>query len=143
MLAELIVLNSAFAVIKTTIQNGMEFVEAGESLGKFFGAEREVKRKLNSGKLTVEDAFKAKRDLEKAEAFLRETLNKERVEGYRIWLDFKNEYLREQRAAERKEVYERQKRNRKLQATLTLAFQVGGTLLLITAALFGVTLYLR
>jgi hypothetical protein len=143
MLAELTVLNLAFGVIKTTIMNGKELIDAGESLGKFFGAEREVKKKLESGKLSVEDAFKARRDLERAEAYLKETLNTERVEGYRIWLDFKAEYYREQRAAERVALLKRQKRAIALEATLALGLKVGGILLLIMAALFGVTLYLR
>jgi len=143
MLAELTVLNLAFGVIKTTIMNGKELVDAGASLGEFFGAEREVKKKLESGKLSVEDAFTAKRDLERAEAFLKDKLNSERVGGYMIWLDFKAQYYREQRAKERVALRKRQKRAKALEATLTLGLKVGGILLLIMAALFGVTLYLR
>jgi hypothetical protein len=143
MLAELAIANAAFKVIKTTIQNGMEFVEAGESLGKFFSAEREVKKKLAAGSLSVEDAFKAKRDLEKAEAFLRETLNTERVEGYRIWIDFKNDYLREQKAAEKIAARKKYQRAKAREANLTLALKVGGIILLIIGALFGVALYSR
>ena len=143
MLAELTVLNLAFDVIKTTIMNGKELVDAGASLGEFFGAEREVKKKLESGKLSVEDAFTAKRDLERAEAFLKEKLNSERVGGYMIWLDFKAQYYREQRAEERVALRKRQKKAKALEATVTLGLKVGGTILLIMAALFGVTLYLR
>jgi hypothetical protein len=143
MIAELMVLNTAFGVIKETIMNGKELVDAGASLGKFFGAEREVKKQLDSGRLSVEDAFTARRDLEKAEAFLKDKLNTERVEGYRIWLDFKAQYYREQRAAERVALRKRQQRARAFEETLTLGLKVGGTLLLIMAALFGVTLYLR
>jgi hypothetical protein len=143
MIAELMILNSAFGVIKTTLMNGKEFVEAGESLGKFFGAEREVKKKLESGSLSVEEAFEAKRDLEKAEVFLREKLNSERVEGYRIWIDFKTEYYRKQRAAERKERIRKAAQSKEIKEALALASKVVGTILLIAAALFGVTLYLR
>jgi hypothetical protein len=143
MLAELTVLNLAFGVIKTTIMNGKELVDAGASLGEFFGAEREVKKKLESGKLSVEDAFKARRDLEKAEAYLKETLNTERVEGYRIWLDFKTEYYREQRAAELKERKRKAARVRKRDENVALFTKVFGTLFIIIAALFGVAFYLK
>ena len=143
MLAELIILNSAFGVIKETVMNGKELLDAGASLGEFFGAEREVKKQLDSGRLSVEDAFTAKRDLERAEAFLKEKLNSERVGGYMIWLEFKNEYIREQRALERKEVRRKAVQSKEIKEALALASKVIGTILLITAALFGVTLYLR
>jgi hypothetical protein len=143
MLAELAIANAAFKVIKTTIQNGMEFVEAGESLGKFFSAEREVKKKLEAGSLSVEDAFKAKRDLEKAEAFLRETLNTERVEGYRIWLDFKNDYLREQKAAEKIAARKKYLRRKAWGENLAIFTKVMATLALIIGAVVGVYIYLK
>jgi hypothetical protein len=143
MLLELAALNAAFGVIKTTLENGKELIDAGASLGEFFGAEREVKKKLESGSLSVEDAFTAKRDLERAEAFLKEKLNTERVEGYRIWLDFKAEYYREQRAAELKERKRKAARVRKRDENVALFTKVFGTLFIIIAALFGVAFYLK
>jgi hypothetical protein len=143
MIAELMILNTAFGVIKTTIMNGRELADAGVSLGEFFGAEREVKKQLDSGKLSVEDAFTARRDLEKAETDLKFMLNKERLEGYKIWLDFKADYYRAQRAAERREIRKKAAQAKEIKEALALASKVIGTILLITAALFGVTLYLR
>jgi antitoxin component YwqK of YwqJK toxin-antitoxin module len=143
MFLELAALNTAFGVIKTTLENGKELIDAGASLGEFFGAEREVKKKLESGSLSVEDAFTAKRDLEMAEAFLKDKLNTERVEGYRIWLDFKNAYVKEQREAEKLARRKEYKRAKALQENLTLLAKVFGTLFIIMGALVGVAIYLR
>jgi antitoxin component YwqK of YwqJK toxin-antitoxin module len=142
MLLELAALNAAFGVIKTTLENGKELIDAGASLGEFFGAEREVKKKLESGSLSVEDAFTAKRDLERAEAFLKEKLNTERVEGYRIWLDFKNAYVKEQREAERKERIRKAKQAKEIKEFFIMMGKVAGIILTIVAATFGVTFYL-
>jgi hypothetical protein len=143
MLLELAALNAAFGVIKTTLENGKELIDAGASLGEFFGAEREVKKKLESGSLSVEDAFTAKRDLERAEAFLKEKLNTERVEGYRIWLDFKNAYVKEQRAAERRERRRKAVQAKEIKEFLIMAGKVVGLILLIVAATVGVAFYVR
>jgi hypothetical protein len=143
MLLELAALNAAFGVIKTTLENGKELIDAGASLGEFFGAEREVKKKLESGSLSVEDAFTAKRDLERAEAFLKEKLNTERVEGYRIWLDFKNAYVKEQRAAERRERRRKAVQAKEIKEFLIMAGKVIGLILLIVAATVGVAFYVR
>jgi hypothetical protein len=142
MIAELVILNTAFGVIKETVMNGKELLDAGASLGEFFGAEREVKKKLESGSLSVEDAFTAKRDLERAEAFLKDKLNTERVEGYRIWLDFKNAYVKEQRAAERKERIRKAKQAKEIKEFFIMMGKVVGIILTIVAATFGVTFYL-
>ena len=141
MLAELILLNSAFGVIKETVTNGKDLLDAGASLGQFFGAERAVKKKLEAGKLSVEDAFAAKRDLEKAEVELKYILNKERIGGYMIWLEFKTEYYRDQRASEKLELRKRRKRANALQANLAIGIKAGLIILIIMGALFGVALH--
>ena len=143
MIAELVILNTAFKVIKETVMNGKELLDAGASLGEFFGAEREVKKKLASGRLSVEDAFTAKRDLERAEAFLKEKLNSERVGGYMIWIDFKNEYIREQRALELKERKRRAAQAREREELAALGLKIIGVILLVSGAIFGITFYFK
>jgi hypothetical protein len=143
MIAELILLNTAFGVIKETVMNGKDLLDAGASLGQFFGAEREVKKKLDSGRLSVEDAFAAKRDLERAEAFLKEKLNSERVGGYMIWLTFKSDYIKEQRALELKERKRKARQAREIKEFCIMMAKVVGIILTIVAATIGVTFYLR
>jgi hypothetical protein len=142
-IAELLILNTAFGVIKETVMNGKDLLDAGASLSQFFGAEREVKKQLDSGRLSVEDAFTAKRDLEKAEAFLKEKLNSERVGGYMIWLEFKNEYIREQRSLELRERKRKAAEAKEIKEFCIMAFKVMGIILTIVAAVVGVTFYLR
>jgi hypothetical protein len=142
-IAELLILNTAFGVIKETVMNGKDLLDAGASLGQFFGAEREVKKKLDSGRLSVEDAFAAKRDLEKAEAFLKEKLNSERVGGYMIWLEFKADYIREQRALELRERKRKAANAKEIKELCIFTAKVVGIILTIIAATVGVTFYLR
>ena len=49
MLAELMVANAAFKVIKTTLENGREIGAAGAALGKYFGAEKAIQKQVASG----------------------------------------------------------------------------------------------
>ena len=48
MLAELAAANAAFAVIKTTISNGRELVDAGQALGNYFSAKSQLAKKVES-----------------------------------------------------------------------------------------------
>lgn len=44
MIAELAAANAAFAVLKTTIQNGKEIASAGRALGQFLSAKEDIER---------------------------------------------------------------------------------------------------
>jgi hypothetical protein len=48
MLAELMIANSAFAVIKEAVQNSGDLMAAGESLFKFFDSKAELQKKAKS-----------------------------------------------------------------------------------------------
>ena len=50
MIAELALANSAFAVIKKTIQNGREILDAGEAISKFVSAKEELRERGTSKK---------------------------------------------------------------------------------------------
>ena len=65
MLAELAIANAAFAVIKTTLSNGRELVDAGKAVGDYFGAEKAIAKQVEAGTGDVLAAFQAKKQLQK------------------------------------------------------------------------------
>lgn len=143
MIVELIALNSAFKVIKTTLSNGKEILDAGKSIGKFLGAEREVKKKLDAGQLSVADAFKAKNDMAKAEEELKFMLNKQSLLGYHNWIQFKAQYYRDQREAEKLASIRAARRRKAIDANISAAFKALVLVIVISAACFGVAVYLK
>ena len=62
MLEMLVVANSAFAVIKQTIQNGRELSSAGSAIAKFVGAEEQLKQDLYKKKNSIWTNFLGKED---------------------------------------------------------------------------------
>jgi len=62
MLEMLMVANSAFAVIKQTIENGRELSTAGSAIAKFVGAEEQLKKDLDKKKNSIWTNFLGKED---------------------------------------------------------------------------------
>ena len=62
MLEMLMVANSAFAVIKQTIENGRDISSAGAAIGKFVGAEDQLQQDLNKKKNSIWTNFLGKTD---------------------------------------------------------------------------------
>jgi hypothetical protein len=62
MLEMLVVANSAFAIIKQTIQNGRELSSAGSAIAKFVGAEEQLKQDLYKKKNSIWTNFLGKTD---------------------------------------------------------------------------------
>jgi len=58
----LVVANSAFAIIKQTIQNGRELSSAGSAIAKFVGAEEQLKQDLYKKKNSIWTNFLGKTD---------------------------------------------------------------------------------
>ena len=56
------VANSAFAVIKQTIENGRELSSAGAAIAKFVGAEEQLKKDLDKKKSSIWTNFLGKED---------------------------------------------------------------------------------
>ena len=56
------VANSAFAVIKQTIENGRDISSAGAAIGKFVGAEDQLQQDLNKRKNSIWTNFLGKTD---------------------------------------------------------------------------------
>src|SRR6056300_347110 len=62
MLEMLVVANSAFAIIKQTIENGRELSTAGSAIAKFVGAEEQLKKDLDKKKNSIWTNFLGKED---------------------------------------------------------------------------------
>tara|TARA_R110000765_G_scaffold6406_1_gene19749 strand:+ start:114 stop:377 length:264 start_codon:yes stop_codon:yes gene_type:complete len=84
MLAELAIANAAFQVIKQTLSNGGELLSAGKAVGEYFGAEKEIAKKVESGSGNVLEAFQAKEQLKRQEEELKYMLNKQRLQDILI-----------------------------------------------------------
>jgi|TARA_R110000764_G_scaffold14095_4_gene40454 hypothetical protein len=144
MLAELMVANAAFKVIKQTLSNGRELMDAGQAVNAYFGAEKDINIKAaNSSGTDVLEAFQAKKQLEKQEAELKFLLNKQSLLGYHEFQQFKAQFSRDRKEAEKERLRKKAASAKALQENLGIAIKVASVLLLIMGALFGVTLYLR
>jgi len=62
MLEMLVVANSAFAIIKQTIQNGRELSSAGAAIANFVSAEEQLKQDLHKKKNSIWTNFLGKED---------------------------------------------------------------------------------
>jgi len=139
MLAELMVANAAFAVIKQTLSNGKEIADAGSALTKYFGASQSIENKIKSGNGDVLGAYQAKQAIEKQEKELEFMLNKQGLLGYYKYQQFRDEYYKKQKADAKKQ----KAQAKEIKDALVLAGQVVGILITILAAFFGVVIYLK
>jgi len=142
-LAELAIANAAFQVIKQTLSNGKELMDAGDSLGKYFKAEKDIAKAAAKKSGNVLEAFQAKEQLARQEAELKYMLNKQRIQGYADFLQFKAQYSRDAKEAAKEEARLRHKRNKAIEENITIGLQAMGILFVIIAALFGVALYIK
>ena len=143
MLAELMVANAAFAVIKQTLSNGKEIADAGASLGKYFGAEKAIAKQVASGSGNVLEAFQAKEALVRQEEELKFMLNKQRLHGWKDFVAFKAAYTRELKEAELTARKQKAAKAKALDENLMVAMKVFGILIVVMGALFGVAIYMR
>ena len=133
MLAELMVANAAFKVIKTTIANGREIADAGTAITKYFGAEKAINKQVKSGTGNVMEAFQAQEQLKKNEKDLEFMLNKQRLHGYVDFCKFRKQY----NAGLKIQATKRKKANAKAnESTMTIALSVGIFLLIAVAGGF-------
>ena len=143
MLAELAIANAAFQVIKNTLVNGKEIADAGAAVGQYFKAEKDIAKAAASKKGNVLEAFQAKEQLVRQEADLKYLLNKSRINGYADFIAFKAQYSRDIKEAEKQAARERYARKKAIEENVTIGIKVGGILIVIMGALFGVAIYLR
>jgi len=133
MLAELMIANAAFKVIKTTISNGKDIADAGTAITKYFGAEKAINKQVKSGTGNVMEAFQAQEQLKKNEKDLEFMLNKQRLQGYVDFCKFRKQY----NAGLKIQATKRKKANAKANDdTMTIALSVGIFLLIALAGGF-------
>jgi len=136
MLAELMVANAAFKVIKTTISNGKDIANAGAAITKYFGAEKAIKKQVKAGTGNIMEAFQAQEQLRKNEETLKYMLNKQRLHGYVDFCKFRDDYNRgiKIKAAKQKNANARQSKAN--ESTIAIALSVGIFLLIAVAVGF-------
>jgi hypothetical protein len=146
MVVELIALNSSFKLIKECLQNGGELLDAGKAIGDWMGASRKISKLPASKSATFGSAFEgfqAQEKIKKQRAELEFMVTKTRLHAWRDFLAYEAEYYREIREAEKLSLRKKHQRAKALEANLALGLKIGGILLLIAAAFFGVAIYLR
>ena len=139
MLAELAIANAAFQVIKQTLSNGKEIADAGSAVTKYFSASQSIQQKAAIGTGDVLGAFQAKQAIERQEKELEWMLNKQSIQGYYKYCQFRDEFHRKQKA----DVKKQKAQAKEVKETMVLAGQVIGILVTILAAFFGVVMYLK
>jgi len=139
MLAELMIANAAFKVIKTTLSNGKEIADAGSALTKYFGASQAIEQKAKLGTGDVLAAYQAKQALVRQEEELAWMLNKQGLLGYYKYQQFREEFYKKQKVESKK----RRAKQKALEENLSLAVKVFGILILIMGAAVGVLVYFK
>ena len=139
MLAELAIANAAFAVIKTTLANGKEIADAGSAVTKYFSASQSIQQKAAIGTGDVLGAYQAKQAIERQEKELEFMLNKQSIQGYYKYCQFRDEFHNKQKA----QVKKQKAQAKEVKETMVMAGQVLGILVTILAAFFGVVMYLK
>ena len=139
MLAELMVANAAFAVIKQTLSNGKEIADAGSAVTKYFSASQSIQQKAAIGTGDVLGAYQAKQAIERQEKELEFMLNKQSIQGYYKYCQFRDEFHNKQKVQAKKQ----KAQAKEIKDTLVLAGQVVGILVTILAAFFGVVMYIK
>ena len=139
MLAELAIANAAFSVIKQTLSNGKEIADAGSAVTKYFSASQSIKQKAAIGTGDVLGAYQAKQAIERQEKQLEFMLNKQSIQGYYKYCQFRDEFHKKQKA----QVKKQKAQAKEIKETMVLAGQVIGILVTVLAAFFGVVMYLK
>jgi heme oxygenase len=141
-LAELAIANAAFQVIKQTLANGRDLLDAGDAVGKYFKAENDIAKVVEAkGKNNVLEMYQAQVQLRKNEENLKWLLNKQGLNGYLNFLNFKADYAREQKELAKLAARKKYARQKAIEENLTHAVKAFGILFVIMAAAFGVAVY--
>jgi hypothetical protein len=139
MLAELAIANAAFQVIKQTLSNGKEIADAGSALTKYFGASQAIEQKAKLGTGDVLAAYQAKQAIERQEKELEFMLNKQSLQGYYKYCQFRDEFHKKQKA----EAARQRVRNKKIKSNVETGFVVTLLTILFLAAFVGVLIYIK
>ena len=139
MLAELAIANAAFSVIKQTLSNGKEIADAGSALTKYFGASQSIQQKAKMGTGDVLAAYQAKQAIERQEKELEWMLNKQSIQGYYKYCQFRDEFFKKQKV----EATRQRVRNKKIKSNVETGFLVTLLTVLFLAAFVGVLIYIK
>ena len=136
------VANSAFAVIKQTLENGKDIASAGSAISRFVGAEEQLQRDLHKKRNSIWTNLlgRTDNDLEEFMALEQIRVKNEKLREYMqlygragLWTDYQ-QYCAEARKA-RKEAEAKRKKQRQEFKDLVLKIVL---FILITALLAGV-----
>jgi len=139
MLAELAVANAAFQVIKQTLSNGKEIADAGSALTKYFGASQSIQQKAKMGTGDVLAAYQAKQTIERQEKELEWMLNKQSIQGYYKYCQFRDEFFKKQRV----EAAKQRVRNKKIKNNVETGFLVTLLTVLFLGVFVGLLIYIK
>lgn len=139
MLAELAVANAAFQVIKQTLSNGKEIADAGSALTKYFGASQSIQQKAKMGTGDVLAAYQAKQAIERQEKELEWMLNKQSIQGYYKYCQFRDEFFKKQRV----EAAKQRVRNKKIKNNVETGFLVTLLTVLFLGVFVGLLIYIK
>jgi hypothetical protein len=146
MLEMLVVANSAFQIIKQTIENGRDISSAGAAIGKFIGAEDQLQQDLNKRKNSIWTNFlgKTDNDLEEFMALEQIRVKKDQLREFmqlygraNLYTDY-IQYCADARRARKEARIQAAKRKQHIQDTILKIILA----ILITAALSGAVVLL-
>ncbi len=141
MLEMLVVANSAFQIIKQTIENGRDISSAGSAIAKFVGAEDQLQQDLNKRKNSIWTNFlgKTDNDLEEFMALEQIRVKKDQIREFmqlygraNLYTDY-IQYCADARKARKEARIKAAKRKQKIQDTILKVVLA----ILITAVLSG------
>jgi hypothetical protein len=143
MIVELMACNAAFAVIKETINNGQDLMNAGQALFDYFDNKSALAKKANekggSNRSDLEE-FMALEQLKIQELELREMMQWQGRAGmWDDWLQFQSQAKRKREEAEREKVLKRQRMIDRIKDTgmiILVIVLLGGLGLIIGAAIW-------
>ena len=139
MLAELAIANAAFQVIKQTLSNGKEIADAGSAVTKYFSASQSIQQKASIGTGDVLGAYQAKQAIERQEKELEWMLNKQSIQGYYKYCQFRKEFFKKQKA----EAAKKKVRAKKIQSNVETGFLVTLLTILFIGIFAGVLIYIK
>ena len=143
-LESLMVANASFSVIKQALSNGKQLLDVADATSKYFKAENDIAKEVaTKGKGSALEAYQAQLQLRKQEDELKYMLNKQGLLGYANFIQFKAEWARDQKEQVKLEARRKHQRAKALEENISIGLKVGGALLIIMGALFGVAIYLR
>ena len=139
MLAELAIANAAFSVIKQTLSNGKEIADAGSAVTKYFSASQSIQQKAAIGTGDVLGAYQAKQAIERQEKELEFMLNKQSLQGYYNYCQFRDEFYKKQKAA----AVKKRVKAKKLQGKIEVGFIITFFAVVFIGAFVGVLVYIK